>query len=81
MPDELIKYLNDEKNSLTCNENMTVVPSASVKKVFVRELPLETTPFVGNLDLVVFPVKGDGACIYGSASAHIYHNEEHMLNL
>ena len=79
LPDELVKYLNDEKSSVTCTEKPQLIPT-DVNKVHVDEVPVHIKPFLGNMDLVVFPIKGDGACLYGSASAHIYHDEDQMPN-
>ena len=79
LPDELVKYLNDEKSSLTCTEKPQLITTVA-NKVHVNEVPDHIKPFLGNMDLVVFPIKGDGACLYGSASAHIYHDEDQMQN-
>ena len=44
------------------------------------EVPEQLKDYLG-IDAVIVPIKGDGSCLYGSASAHIYQDQKHANEL
>ena len=80
LPDELIKLLNNEKVTFepAAHSEASAVQVANVANV--REVPEQLRYFLGS-DFLIYSIPGDGSCLYGSASAHIYHDEHQVSNL
>ena len=76
VPDELIDLLNNDGKKPT-------KPSTKVgvtRSAHVRETPDVLKHAVGH-DFLIYSIPGDGSCLYGSTSAHIYHDEFQVSNL
>ena len=85
LPDDLIDLLNDnldtsKPKSAKVATTTNTIGSSNHAKANVREVPDDLKGFVG-LDFLIYSIPGDGSCLYGSASAHIYHDEHQVSNL
>ena len=60
------------------NNRDKTVTTAKVKEFC--EVPEQLKDYLG-IDAVIVPIKGDGSCLYGSASAHIYQDQKHANEL
>ena len=60
------------------NNRDKTVTTAKVKEFC--EVPEQLKDYLG-IDAVIEPIIGDGSCLYGSASAHIYQDQKHANEL
>ena len=63
----------------TDNNNRDKTVTTAKGKEFC-EVPEQLKDYLG-IDAVIVPIKGDGSCLYGSASAHIYQDQKHANEL
>ena len=54
--------------------------TTTVKGKEFCEVPEQLKEYLG-IDAVILPIEGDGSCLFGAASAHIYQDQKHANEL